>query len=460
MHKTNNNNAFTLVELIVVIVILAILATIAFLSFSSQSASARDSTRLADLSNISKWLWVFNATSGKLPMPDNHVTLSVSGTNIWYQWYAWSSVLNMIKLSDWWKDPLDAATYYTYSTNLNQNKFQLLWFLEDSNNTALSLVPFASNEARAEPSSYSWRHVFTKWDQLGIILTAATLLPIQSNTSLTWFDILTTSSGNHVAYLNNKILLQWTWSSVSWIAWYYTVASSSSRYPGCDTGDIKLANWYVWAACNVWAINWNQPNGVQAQSPNASVTVPSNRAQNIQWNYYQWWRNKDITLALTMSWPVATDTTNDYISNPAWNFDWLNVQNNDLWWWSGTTAGSWTFLTLGSPASMQWPCENWYHVPTILEWCSSMQSINPNINCTSAWQNDNSITTILKLPLAWHRENIANIIYVDQWNNWRYWTSSISWLHALKIFITSTKKIIPADLSYRGHGFSVRCMKN
>jgi prepilin-type N-terminal cleavage/methylation domain-containing protein len=50
----NKTGAFTLVELIVVIVILAILATIAFLSFSSQSSSVRDSTRLSDMSNISK----------------------------------------------------------------------------------------------------------------------------------------------------------------------------------------------------------------------------------------------------------------------------------------------------------------------------------------------------------------------------------------------------------------------
>jgi prepilin-type N-terminal cleavage/methylation domain-containing protein len=54
MQTQSNQKAFTLVELIVVIVILAILATIAFLSFSSQSASARDSTRLSDMSNIAK----------------------------------------------------------------------------------------------------------------------------------------------------------------------------------------------------------------------------------------------------------------------------------------------------------------------------------------------------------------------------------------------------------------------
>jgi prepilin-type N-terminal cleavage/methylation domain-containing protein len=52
MKNTTSTKGFTLVELIVVIVILAILATIAFLSFSSQSASARDSKRKTDLSNI------------------------------------------------------------------------------------------------------------------------------------------------------------------------------------------------------------------------------------------------------------------------------------------------------------------------------------------------------------------------------------------------------------------------
>ena len=118
MDSRKKNTAFTLIELIVVIVILAILATIAFLSFSSQSASARDSTRLADMSNIAKWLSVNYALAGKYPLPDSSINISASWTVIGKQWYAGSSVLNIIKLSNWWKDPLDASTYYTYSTNL------------------------------------------------------------------------------------------------------------------------------------------------------------------------------------------------------------------------------------------------------------------------------------------------------------------------------------------------------
>jgi prepilin-type N-terminal cleavage/methylation domain-containing protein len=63
---TSSSKGFTLVELIVVIVILAILATIAFLSFSSQSASARDSKRKTDLSNIAAKINIANANGSAL----------------------------------------------------------------------------------------------------------------------------------------------------------------------------------------------------------------------------------------------------------------------------------------------------------------------------------------------------------------------------------------------------------
>ncbi|EKE28366.1 MAG: hypothetical protein ACD_3C00068G0002, partial [uncultured bacterium (gcode 4)] len=104
----NLNSAFTLVELIVVIVILAILATIAFLSFSSQSSSARDSTRMADTTNITKWLWVFKAISWTYPMPDSYITINAGTGFMIYQWQAWKNVLNILKMSEA-KDNLDSS---------------------------------------------------------------------------------------------------------------------------------------------------------------------------------------------------------------------------------------------------------------------------------------------------------------------------------------------------------------
>ncbi len=54
--KPNGKKAFTLVELIIVITILAILATISFISFKNY---ARDGNKLTTLSNIEKWLSLY-----------------------------------------------------------------------------------------------------------------------------------------------------------------------------------------------------------------------------------------------------------------------------------------------------------------------------------------------------------------------------------------------------------------
>lgn len=70
---------FTLIELIVVVSILAILGTIAFVSFSGFSASARDSSRIADLSNITKALDVSQVKTGYYPDPSSSTGVTFSG---------------------------------------------------------------------------------------------------------------------------------------------------------------------------------------------------------------------------------------------------------------------------------------------------------------------------------------------------------------------------------------------
>ena len=66
-------------ELIVTITILVILGTIAFTSLSGYSGSARDSTRIADLTNIGKGLDIAYAKGGSYPSPDNAFSVTYSG---------------------------------------------------------------------------------------------------------------------------------------------------------------------------------------------------------------------------------------------------------------------------------------------------------------------------------------------------------------------------------------------
>jgi len=213
MLHTKNKQAFTLVELIVVITILSILGTIAFLSFNGYSSSARDSTRLTDLDSLGKGMEVMISKWWTLPRPSNAITLTAWATTIWYQWYADKTVLGMISMSDA-KDPLDGI-YYTYVINANQNKYQVLWFLESWDSITYNPSPLIDT-VYAEPTSYSGRTIITKWQPLGVLLNSGSLLPIQTSyniSSFTGIDISTTSTW-YTTVLDNTSSgkITWTWT--------------------------------------------------------------------------------------------------------------------------------------------------------------------------------------------------------------------------------------------------------
>jgi len=462
--------AFTLVELIVVIVILAILGTIAFLSFNSYSSSARDSVRLSDITNISKWLVMQYAKWWAYPLPDDYIAITAKWINIWYQWFAWVKTLDIVDISSW-KDPSDWV-FYTYNTNTNQDKYQILWFLEDWGNIGLGYNIWNKynifNWVNADSLNYSNRYPLWKWDQIGILLNSWSKIPLQFNYTGTWFEITTATWTNYIAYINKTTTINSTWSILWWLAWFYSAVSASSTYPECDTPDIKLSNWQTWAACNVSATKaFNWVNLPYVCWWTWCINDPYPSSHNIYWGYFQWWRNDDIastssTSAIVPSWTLANNVGHNYFIN--WlvdvNYDWINSRNPDLWWWSWTTYTSWTYYTRWNPTTMQWPCNSWYHVPTMLEWSNAAISINPSL-VTSFWawrQNDKSIINLLKIPFAWYR-NYSNWNYMYQWAYWNYWVSSStsSFGHTV---LFGNNKIYILNWTYRANGFSVRCLKN
>ncbi len=204
-------SAFTLVELIVVIGVLSVLSTIAFVSFSGYNSNSRDSVRVTDFNNLTVALEQSVAKTYTLPKPGTSIEIKVGSTVTWYQWYADKNVLDTIALSNA-KDPLDGV-YYTYATNVDLTKYQLLWFLENSDsltyfsyNKKLTLPEFSIiPSAHAEPATYANRFIVSKWNQLGVFLNPVTFLPIQTNynaSTFTSLDIANTTS-SYVSILNN-----------------------------------------------------------------------------------------------------------------------------------------------------------------------------------------------------------------------------------------------------------------
>ncbi len=130
MQKTIKRKAFTLVELIVVIIILAILWTIAFISLQWYSTSARDSTRISDMSIMKSSLELYQLDAGKYPLPTNWIQITFSWWLVWTQGTFWDSVFqNVTKVN---KIPLDPSTdsEYTYSTTSSRKEFEISGILE------------------------------------------------------------------------------------------------------------------------------------------------------------------------------------------------------------------------------------------------------------------------------------------------------------------------------------------
>ena len=199
--KKNNNTAFTLVELIVVITILAVLATVAFISFQRYASSSRDSVRLADLKNISKSFEINRTKNIDFPLPDKKVDISSSGTIFQYQGELSQNILKSdLNIFNGGLDPVTLKPY-GYAINLARNKFQIIWFLENSETTA----NFSNSKTFADNSD---KYVKTTWDKLWILLNDLNNELITKSGSLNEIDIKNITS-NYSIVTNNKVI---TWN--------------------------------------------------------------------------------------------------------------------------------------------------------------------------------------------------------------------------------------------------------
>ena len=170
---------FTLVELIVVITILAILALVAFLMMSDATVSARDSNRLASIKNIYDASQLQAVQQRLLPLPDQAITLTVSGTDIGWQWYMSGYVAQAYGYSDSVYDPRD-NTPYIYRVNQTRNKSQYLAYLENGWEVAQGDILLALGWLEwfwidtAQATDFSKRVPYVYGDRLGVVLSNTT----------------------------------------------------------------------------------------------------------------------------------------------------------------------------------------------------------------------------------------------------------------------------------------------
>lgn len=398
--------SFTLVELIIVITILAILSVSAFLIVSQWIWKSRDSRRLSDLNTIQNWLEVSLTQSTKYPVPDAAMNITVWGAVVWQQgqFWEWARSSTNIKVTP--KDPLDWSNYIYYVTTW-WKQFQIMWFLE---NNIISSVWL--NDLLA--ADYSNRYPIVKWSSLGIVLD-------KNNNPIIWssFDII--AGDKFKVFMNNSDVREK--SDISWFSYFWT-----GRYPWCDTNNILIISWatvlHEISACNVWtSISWLW--------------------QASYGRYFKWGSN---------SWRNFIPS---YIQNYVL-FSW-----GTSWWIVNTVNLADTLQdAVNRELSKQWPCTNWYYVPTNDDW-SQVMTILLSYTWGCSWCSESlvKVRDQLKLPLSWTRETNWDIW--NAWIVWRYWASKISVTyptrgHHLHI---SQSHVTPDHTYWRGAAFSVRCFK-
>jgi hypothetical protein len=163
--------------------------------------------------------------------------------------------------------------------------------------------------------------------------------------------------------------------------------------------------------------------------------------------YFQWWNNHWFGKILNNSDTWQVDTTdysraNPYVSNVFISVgrDWSTTINDNLWWWYALTWEDYM---------RQWPCPEWYHVPTLQEF---------DILKLFAWNNWSFWSVLFYLPFAWRssRDKTQALLksHALLWSS----TPNTNKIRDTRFQSGGIIETTAADL--RSFGFSVRCVQN
>ena len=213
MLTIQNKKWFTLVELIVVITILAILWTIAFISLQNYSTYSRNSIRINDIQNISKFTEVFKIEKWIYPKPNNSFVVSHSGATIWTQGIVWDDfITNIERITDTPTDPTTNLNY-TYSLAAFNTEFEIWAAIENNWLTGLFPQSYAADSDAVAYISWNYNEKYTT-ARVDNILTTFVLPSI--TTSREWDQTISNILENGALVTDwGKTLPAWLWNNTN-----------------------------------------------------------------------------------------------------------------------------------------------------------------------------------------------------------------------------------------------------
>lgn len=217
----------------------------------------------------------------------------------------------------------------------------------------------------------------------------------------------------------------------------------------------------------------------------------TNAPDTSYWYYYQWGNNYgfpttgDIEKVLLYSetnvdaslyWPTHPYSSDTFIKG---NSDWSHTWNNNLWWWDWDNGNNWRWYPVNNSIDRQWPCPNWYHIPSIWEWSKLLEFwayeytwawnrlslITDSTNNLKEFKNNSSALSSfykrLYITVAW------NLSYqdwfsedVDEQSLLRSSSPEVSTNNIFRLFWNNSNLFMDSSTNNRANAFPVRCFLN
>jgi len=278
--------------------------------------------------------------------------------------------------------------------------------------------------------------------------------------------------------------------------------SSNSAWGGSNWDWNNTSNWvfYDWtdiSMCRQWDCITIMDRNLGASK---AGTVCSESDTWACGYHFQWWNNYwfmiwcfyyDCSDSITNSAKSTLITRSNNYNHIWYNWNtfikWTSAnkydywsdkkQHNWLWWWENDWEWNNYWYPVTNPTDRQWPCPDWYHVPsrwerwTLLKYWMSYYTWawNSFINLQGGDSSfpffifDSSagtqFNTAFKLPFAGQR-NYDTAKLRDVWGQFGFfWMSSPISDIAIGFRVTSNSAY-PYNTNYRTYAYSIRCFKN
>jgi len=264
------------------------------------SQSAREATRISDLTTIEKALVFFHTTENYFPEPTDFINITYSGSLAWKQWvFGEDTRLVVGRIDESPRDPL-TDNLYAYSVTNNRQEFEL-WAISE---TPLASINNIFSETYADNNYYS----LIKWNYNKQIVTVKE----PTRLYILWVPTLITSEITDVTV--QDILARGTFS-----------VKNSKSLPASYINN--LPEWQTLTGATSftpWTVTLTAPLIYDGSVENLN----DSNVKNILWeNIISYYKNSNITWYPYDNYPSVSERNNiDIVNNliSAW-IAWLNT---------------------------------------------------------------------------------------------------------------------------------------